>query len=61
MIFSKLRSNPYTASVITALTWVPVAVFFVDHGFSYATVSGRSMQVKKKFMLVSKLIFLTTD
>ncbi|KAG2203661.1 hypothetical protein INT46_004295 [Mucor plumbeus] len=44
MIFSKLRSNPYTASVITALTWVPAAIFFVDHGYSYATISGRSMQ-----------------
>ncbi|KAI8047598.1 peptidase S24/S26A/S26B/S26C [Thamnidium elegans] len=44
MIFSKLKGNPYTASVITALTWVPVAIFFVDHGYSYATVSGRSMQ-----------------
>ncbi|KAI8337516.1 peptidase S24/S26A/S26B/S26C, partial [Chlamydoabsidia padenii] len=27
-----------------ALAWVPVALFFVDHGFSYATVEGRSMQ-----------------
>lgn len=45
MIFQKLRSNPYTASVITALTWVPAAIFFVDHGYSYATISGRSMQV----------------
>ncbi|GAN09221.1 mitochondrial inner membrane protease subunit 2 [Mucor ambiguus] len=44
MIFQKLRSNPYTASVITALTWVPAAIFFVDHGYSYATISGRSMQ-----------------
>jgi hypothetical protein len=46
MIFQKLRGSPYTASVISALTWVPVAIFFVDHGYSYAKVSGRSMQVK---------------
>lgn len=28
------------------MAWMPVAIFFIDHGFSYATVSGRSMQVK---------------
>lgn len=52
MIFSKLRGNPYTASVISALTWVPVAIFFVDHGYSYAKVSGRSMQVKRPLLYV---------
>ncbi|KAI8085737.1 peptidase S24/S26A/S26B/S26C [Thamnidium elegans] len=68
MIFSKLKGNPYTASVITALTWVPVAIFFVDHGYSYATVSGRSMQptfnpdsnlMRKDIVLLNK--WSTTD
>ncbi|KAI8084947.1 mitochondrial inner membrane protease subunit 2 [Halteromyces radiatus] len=43
-MYSRLRSNPYTSSVLKALPWIPVVVFFVDHGFSYATVEGRSMQ-----------------
>lgn len=48
MIFSRLRRNPYTTSILTALSWVPVAIFFVDHGYSYAVISGRSMQVQHK-------------
>ncbi|ORY98560.1 mitochondrial inner membrane protease subunit 2 [Syncephalastrum racemosum] len=43
-IFARLRANPYAVSAFKALTWFPVVVFFVDHGFSYATVDGRSMQ-----------------
>ncbi|SAM06007.1 hypothetical protein [Absidia glauca] len=43
-MYSRLRSNPYASSALKALAWFPVVVFFVDHGFSYATVEGRSMQ-----------------
>lgn len=57
MIFQKLRSNPYTASVITALTWVPAAIFFVDHGYSYATISGRSMQVEPESRNILQCVF----
>jgi hypothetical protein len=46
-MYSRLRSNPYASSALKALAWFPVVVFFVDHGFSYATVEGRSMQVRK--------------
>lgn len=45
-MYSRLRSNPYASSTLKALAWFPVVVFFVDHGFSYATVEGRSMQVR---------------
>ncbi|KAI8996890.1 peptidase S24/S26A/S26B/S26C, partial [Pilobolus umbonatus] len=47
----------------TAITWVPAVVFFVDHGFSYALISGRSMQptfnpdsnqLKKDIVLLNK-------
>ncbi|KAI8990842.1 mitochondrial inner membrane peptidase complex catalytic subunit 2 [Mycotypha africana] len=44
MLFAKIRNNPYTPYVINALTWIPVAIFFVDHGYSYAAIDGRSMQ-----------------
>ncbi|KAI8331433.1 mitochondrial inner membrane protease subunit 2 [Choanephora cucurbitarum] len=44
MVFHRLKSNPYTASLLRALPWLPAAVFFVDHGYSYAVISGRSMQ-----------------
>ncbi|KAI8877735.1 LexA/Signal peptidase [Backusella circina FSU 941] len=43
-MFTKLRANPYFGSVLTALAWIPVAIFTVDHGFSYAKINGRSMQ-----------------
>ena len=45
MPFPRLRSNPYFGAFLSALPWIPVAIFFVDHGYSYARVSGRSMQV----------------
>jgi hypothetical protein len=45
-MYSRLRSNPYASSALKALAWFPVVVFFVDHGFSYASVEGRSMQVR---------------
>ncbi|KAI9487443.1 MAG: peptidase S24/S26A/S26B/S26C [Benjaminiella poitrasii] len=63
MVFSRLRANPYTASILRALPWVPVAIFFVDHGYSYAVISGRSMQptfnpdsnmLKKDIVLLDK-------
>ncbi|ORE08086.1 LexA/Signal peptidase [Rhizopus microsporus var. microsporus] len=44
MPFTRLRSNPYFGAFLSALPWIPVAIFFVDHGYSYARVSGRSMQ-----------------
>ncbi|KAI8882028.1 LexA/Signal peptidase [Backusella circina FSU 941] len=34
----------HVSPIVKALAWMPVAIFFIDHGFSYATVSGRSMQ-----------------
>ncbi|KAG2207549.1 hypothetical protein INT47_004299 [Mucor saturninus] len=61
-------SNPYTRSVLSALAWVPVAIFFVDHGYSYAVISGRSMQptfnpdsnlMEKDIVLLNK--WSTTD
>jgi inner membrane protease subunit 2 len=44
-MFTKLRGHPYSGTVLTALAWMPVAIFMVDHGFSYAKINGRSMQV----------------
>ncbi|KAI8069449.1 peptidase S24/S26A/S26B/S26C [Gongronella butleri] len=41
---SRVRSSPYLSSFWKAAAWFPVVVFVVDHGFSYATVEGRSMQ-----------------
>ncbi|CAO3624409.1 unnamed protein product [Cunninghamella echinulata] len=43
-MYSRIRSSPYTPAVLKGLAWIPVAIFFVDHGFSYATVEGRFMQ-----------------
>ncbi|KAI7906720.1 mitochondrial inner membrane protease subunit [Cokeromyces recurvatus] len=68
MIFARLRAKSYTSSVLTALTWMPVAIFFVDHGYSYGVISGRSMQptfnpdssmLKKDIVLLDK--WSTTD
>ncbi|KAI8085742.1 peptidase S24/S26A/S26B/S26C [Thamnidium elegans] len=57
MIFSKLKGIRYTASVITALN--------LDHGYSYATVSGRSMQptspVDPKLLIIKRIIALPGD
>ncbi|KAI8330866.1 hypothetical protein BC941DRAFT_475277 [Chlamydoabsidia padenii] len=43
-MYSRLRSNPYASSALKALVWFPVIIFIADHGFSYATVEGRSIQ-----------------
>ncbi|SAM01568.1 hypothetical protein [Absidia glauca] len=43
-MYSRMRSSPYTSTVLKTLAWMPVAIFFVDRGFSCATVDGRSMQ-----------------
>ncbi|CDH57860.1 mitochondrial inner membrane protease subunit 2 [Lichtheimia corymbifera JMRC:FSU:9682] len=43
-MFSHFRSSPYWTPTIRAITWFPVVMFFADHGFSYGTVHGRSMQ-----------------
>lgn len=45
LMFSHFRSSPYWTPTIRAITWFPVVMFFADHGFSYGTVHGRSMQV----------------
>lgn len=47
MVFTRLKGHPYLGAFLSALPWMPVAIFFVDHGYSYARVSGRSMQVQK--------------
>jgi hypothetical protein len=44
MFYTKLRTN--ARPILRAMAWMPVAIFFIDHGFSYSTVTGRSMQVK---------------
>ncbi|RUS27302.1 hypothetical protein BC938DRAFT_483458 [Jimgerdemannia flammicorona] len=44
MAYSKLWSSPTTRTVLRTLTWIPVFVFFIDHGYSFASVEGRSMQ-----------------
>ncbi|KAG1458424.1 hypothetical protein G6F46_004475 [Rhizopus delemar] len=44
MVFTRLKGHPYLGAFLSALPWMPVAIFFVDHGYSYARVSGRSMQ-----------------
>ncbi|KAL1923399.1 uncharacterized protein VTP21DRAFT_8379 [Calcarisporiella thermophila] len=41
---SKFWSHPVTITVAKTLKWLPVAFFFVEHGYSIATVNGRSMQ-----------------
>ncbi|KAI9248267.1 peptidase S24/S26A/S26B/S26C [Phascolomyces articulosus] len=43
-IYSRVRTSPYFTPTVRALAWFPVVMFFVDHGFSYGTVHGRSMQ-----------------
>ncbi|CAO3644518.1 unnamed protein product [Cunninghamella blakesleeana] len=43
-MYAKLKSSPYTKAVLKGIAWVPAVIFFVDHGFSYATVEGKSMQ-----------------
>ncbi|KAI8391161.1 peptidase S24/S26A/S26B/S26C [Radiomyces spectabilis] len=62
-LFGRLRSSPYTVSALKALTWLPVVVFVVDHGFSYGPVNGRSMQptfnpdsnkLKRDFVFLNK-------
>ena len=45
--YSRMRTSPYFSPAVKALAWFPVVMFFVDHGFSYGTVHGRSMQVRK--------------
>lgn len=47
MVFTRLKGHPYLGAFLSALPWMPVAIFFVDHGYSYARVSGRAMQVQK--------------
>ncbi|RCI03530.1 hypothetical protein CU098_010310 [Rhizopus stolonifer] len=68
MVFSRLKSSPYTVPILKGLAWVPVAIFFVDHGYSYAVISGRSMQptfnpdsnmLRKDIVLLDK--WSTTD
>ncbi|KAI9248653.1 LexA/Signal peptidase [Sporodiniella umbellata] len=44
MVFQRLRGNPYVGAIVSALPWIPVAIFFLDHGYSYSKVTGRSMQ-----------------
>lgn len=34
-------------SVLNTLGWIPVALFFNEHVYSFATVKGRSMQVSQ--------------
>ncbi|KAG2171407.1 hypothetical protein INT43_009068 [Umbelopsis isabellina] len=41
---SRLWSHPNTRAAIKTLTWFPVIFFFLENGFSTATVQGRSMQ-----------------
>jgi hypothetical protein len=42
---SRLWSNPNARAALKTLTWFPVIFFFLENGYSTATVQGRSMQV----------------
>ncbi|KAI9282938.1 peptidase S24/S26A/S26B/S26C [Umbelopsis sp. AD052] len=41
---SRLWSNPNARAAIKTLTWFPLLFFFLENGYSTATVQGRSMQ-----------------
>jgi hypothetical protein len=43
---SRLWSHPNARAAIKTLTWFPVIFFFLENGYSTATVQGRSMQVQ---------------
>jgi hypothetical protein len=45
LMTSRLWSNPNARAAIKTLTWFPLLFFFLENGYSTATVQGRSMQV----------------
>ncbi|KAI7871154.1 peptidase S24/S26A/S26B/S26C [Spinellus fusiger] len=64
-IFAHLKNHPYTKPALITLSWMPVLLFGLEHGYSLQKIEGRSMQptlnpdsnhLKRDIVLLNKWI-----